>query len=116
MSPSDSWAGWDMSTSATLLATAAHAVNDLPGGPAVRQLNLHPAASKIAGGRVATVAIDSMVFLRPIKVGDIGGIGDDATDPCSSSVIHKTLPHDRPERGEGCCPQHPLPTWSIGKP
>ena len=34
--------------SATLLATAAHAVNDLPGGPAVRQLNLHPAASKIA--------------------------------------------------------------------
>ena len=34
--------------SATLLATAAHAVNDLAGGPAVRQLNLHPAASKIA--------------------------------------------------------------------
>ncbi|MFM7025984.1 MAG: cytochrome c oxidase subunit II [Limnohabitans sp.] len=30
------------------LATAAHAVNDLPGGPAVNQLNLHPAASKIA--------------------------------------------------------------------
>ena len=30
------------------LATAAHAVNDLPGGPAVKQLNLHPAASKIA--------------------------------------------------------------------
>jgi len=30
------------------LATAAHAVNDLPGGPAVNQLNLHPAVSKIA--------------------------------------------------------------------
>ena len=30
------------------LATAAHAVNDLPGGPAVNQLNLHPAATKIA--------------------------------------------------------------------
>ena len=27
---------------------AAHAVNDLPGGPAVRQLNLHPAVTKIA--------------------------------------------------------------------
>jgi cytochrome c oxidase subunit 2 len=27
---------------------AAHAVNDLPGGPAVRQLNLHAAASRIA--------------------------------------------------------------------
>ncbi|RCW76610.1 cytochrome c oxidase subunit II [Pseudorhodoferax soli] len=30
------------------LATAAHAVNDLPGGPAVRQLNLHPPVTKIA--------------------------------------------------------------------
>ena len=29
-------------------STAAYAVNDLPGGPAVRQLNLHPPASKIA--------------------------------------------------------------------
>ena len=28
--------------------TAAHAVNDLPGGPAVNQLNLHPAVTKIA--------------------------------------------------------------------
>jgi cytochrome c oxidase subunit 2 len=31
-----------------LAATAAHAVNDLPGGPAVNQLNLHPAVTKIA--------------------------------------------------------------------
>jgi cytochrome c oxidase subunit 2 len=31
-----------------LLATSAFAVNDLPGGPAVNQLNLHPAATKIA--------------------------------------------------------------------
>ena len=29
-------------------STAAHAVNDLPGGPAVRQLNLAPAVTKIA--------------------------------------------------------------------
>ena len=29
-------------------ATAAHAVNDLPGGPAVHQLNMHPPATKIA--------------------------------------------------------------------
>lgn len=40
---------------ATLLAftaawasTAAYAINDLPGGPAVRQLNMHPAVTKIA--------------------------------------------------------------------
>ncbi|NPC57618.1 cytochrome c oxidase subunit II [Caenimonas soli] len=30
------------------LSPAAHAVNDLPGGPAVRQLNLHPAVTRIA--------------------------------------------------------------------
>jgi cytochrome c oxidase subunit 2 len=34
--------------SATLLATAAHAVNDLPGGPAVNQLNFAAPATKIA--------------------------------------------------------------------
>jgi cytochrome c oxidase subunit II len=31
-----------------LIATAAHAVKDLPGGPAVNQLNFHPAVTKIA--------------------------------------------------------------------
>jgi cytochrome c oxidase subunit 2 len=35
------WAG-------TAVFTLAHAVNDLPGGPAVNQLNLHPAVTKIA--------------------------------------------------------------------
>ena len=30
------------------VATAAHAVNDLPGGPAVNQLNLHPPVTRIA--------------------------------------------------------------------
>jgi cytochrome c oxidase subunit II len=35
------WAG-------TAVFSAAHAVGDLPGGPAVRQLNLHPAVTKIA--------------------------------------------------------------------
>ena len=35
------WAG-------SVAVTTAHAVNDLPGGPAVRQLNLHPAVTKIA--------------------------------------------------------------------
>ncbi|MFM2252043.1 MAG: Cytochrome c oxidase subunit 2 precursor, partial [Pseudomonadota bacterium] len=32
----------------TSLLTQAHAVNDLPGGPAVNQLNLAPAVTKIA--------------------------------------------------------------------
>ena len=33
---------------AASVSTAAYAVNDLPGGPAVNQLNLHPAVTKIA--------------------------------------------------------------------
>ena len=36
---------------AAFSSTAAYAVNDLPGGPAVRQLNLHPAVTKIAEGQ-----------------------------------------------------------------
>jgi len=33
---------------AAWVSTAAYAVNDLPGGPAVNQLNLHPAVTRIA--------------------------------------------------------------------
>jgi cytochrome c oxidase subunit 2 len=33
---------------AAWMSSAAYAVNDLPGGPAVNQLNLHPAVTKIA--------------------------------------------------------------------
>ncbi len=33
---------------AAFVTTAVHAVNDLPGGPAVNQLNLHPAVTQIA--------------------------------------------------------------------
>jgi cytochrome c oxidase subunit 2 len=32
----------------TLLATSAHAVNDLPGGPAVNQMNFHPAVTQLS--------------------------------------------------------------------
>ena len=42
------YAGAVSAFSAACISTAAHAVNDLPGGPAVRQLNLHPAVTKIA--------------------------------------------------------------------
>ena len=35
-------------SAAAWISTAAYAVNDLPGGPAVNQLNLHPAATRIA--------------------------------------------------------------------
>ncbi len=41
-------AGTILVSAAAWASTAAYAVNDLPGGPAVRQLNLHPAVTKIA--------------------------------------------------------------------
>ena len=41
-------AGAIIGFTAAWVSTAAYAVNDLPGGPAVNQLNLHPAVTKIA--------------------------------------------------------------------
>ena len=42
------YAGAILGSLAACISSAAYAVNDLPGGPAVRQLNLHPAVTKIA--------------------------------------------------------------------
>ena len=41
-------AGTALASLSAWISTAAYAVNDLPGGPAVRQLNMHPAVTKIA--------------------------------------------------------------------
>ncbi len=51
----------------------ANANGDIFGGWLVSQMDLAAgvAARKQAHGRVATVAIDTMVFLRPVKIGDI---------------------------------------------
>jgi cytochrome c oxidase subunit II len=46
--PGNLKAGAILGSVAGLVSTAAYAVNDLPGGPGVRQLNLHPAVTKIA--------------------------------------------------------------------
>lgn len=42
------FAGTALASLSAWVSTAAYAVNDLPGGPAVRQLNMHPAVTKIA--------------------------------------------------------------------
>ncbi|MDO8777128.1 MAG: cytochrome c oxidase subunit II, partial [Burkholderiaceae bacterium] len=44
-------AGSALSALALASATSAWAVNDLPGGPAVRQLDMHPAVTKIAAAQ-----------------------------------------------------------------
>jgi acyl-CoA thioesterase YciA len=53
----------------------ANANGDIFGGWMISQMDLAAgvAARKQAKGRVATVAIDAMVFMRPVKVGDIVG-------------------------------------------
>ena len=53
----------------------ANATGDIVGGWMISQMDLAAgvAARMQAKGRVVTVAIDAMVFLRPIKVGDIVG-------------------------------------------
>ena len=53
-------------------ATAAYAVNDLPGGPAVNQLDFHPAASKIAEEQhslhVFMMVLCSVIFVAVFAV------------------------------------------------
>lgn len=51
----------------------ANAEGDIFGGWLVSQMDLAGAvtANRLARGRVATVAIDSMVFLRPVAVGSV---------------------------------------------
>ncbi len=47
--------------------------NDIFGGWVVSQMDLaaEMSARQVAHGRVATVAIDKLVFMRPIEVGDV---------------------------------------------
>jgi len=57
---------------ATSALTAAHAVNDLPGGPAVNQLNLHPPVTKIAADQAwlhwFMLIVCTVIFLAVFSV------------------------------------------------
>jgi len=59
------WAG-------TVTFTVAHAVNDLPGGPAVNQLNLHPPVTKIAEAQAGLhwmmLILCSVIFVAVFSV------------------------------------------------
>lgn len=60
-------AGAIVVSAAAWVSTAAYAVNDLPGGPAVNQLNLHPAVTKVAAEQIwlhwFVMAICLVIFL-----------------------------------------------------
>jgi acyl-CoA thioesterase YciA len=61
---------------------------DIFGGWLVSQMDLAAGvtARKRAKGRTATVAIDAMVFLRPVKVGDIVGFYTEVLSTGRSSM------------------------------
>lgn len=66
----------------------ANANGDIFGGWLVSQMDLAAgvAARKRAHGRVATVAIDAMVFMRPVKIGDIVSFHTDIVSIGRSSM------------------------------
>ncbi|RZU47785.1 acyl-CoA thioesterase YciA [Fluviicoccus keumensis] len=61
---------------------------DMFGGWLVMQMDIAGSitARRLAQGRVATVAIDSMVFLRPVRVGDLMSFHTEVLQTGSSSV------------------------------
>ncbi|MCG8533856.1 MAG: acyl-CoA thioesterase [Pseudomonadales bacterium] len=66
----------------------ANSSGDIFGGWLVSQMDLAGAvrANRLARGRVATVAIDSMVFLRPVAVGSVVSCYTDVKDIGRSSM------------------------------
>lgn len=66
----------------------ANADGDIFGGWLVSQMDLAGAvtANRLARGRVATVAIDSMVFLRPVAVGSVISCYTDVLNIGRSSI------------------------------
>lgn len=66
----------------------ANADGDIFGGWLVSQMDLAGAvtANRLARGRVATVALDSMVFLRPVAVGSVISCYTDVLNIGRSSI------------------------------
>jgi len=63
----------ELSLQTVAMPADSNADGDIFGGWLVSQMDLAGAvlANRLARGRVATVAIDSMVFLRPVAVGSV---------------------------------------------
>jgi acyl-CoA thioesterase YciA len=63
----------DLTLQIVALPSDTNAHGDLYGGWLVQQMDLagSVAASRVAQGKVATVAIDAMAFLRPVAVGSV---------------------------------------------
>ena len=78
----------DLALQITALPRETNGFGDIYGGWLVAQMDLAGTAmaSKIAGGRVATVAIDRMAFLVPVAVGSQLSFYTQALDSGRSSI------------------------------
>lgn len=78
----------DLALQITALPRETNGFGDIYGGWLVSQMDLAGTAmaSKIAGGRVATVAIDRMAFLVPVAVGSQLSFYTQALDSGRSSI------------------------------
>ncbi|MBX9914863.1 MAG: acyl-CoA thioesterase [Pseudomonadaceae bacterium] len=78
----------DLALQITALPRETNGFGDIFGGWLVAQMDLAGTAmaSKIAGGRVATVAIDRMAFLVPVAVGSQLSFYTQALDSGRSSI------------------------------
>ena len=68
---------WDLTVRTIAMPADTNANGDIFGGWVVSQMDL--ADGGIAGverakGRVVTVAVDAMTFIRPVRVGDVLGV------------------------------------------
>ena len=65
--------GGELALQTIAMPRDANYMGDIFGGWLLSQMDLASAvlARRLAGGRVATVAVDSMVFLRPVPVGAV---------------------------------------------
>jgi acyl-CoA thioesterase YciA len=77
---------------------------DMFGGWLVMQMDIAGSitARELARGRVATVAIDSMVFLRPVRVGDLMSFHTEILQTGVSSVQILVEVWLHPAEGEPC--------------
>lgn len=78
----------DLAIQTIVMPKDANANGDILGGWLVSQMDIAAsfAAQKVASGRVVTVAIDSMSFLVPVKVGALVGCYTDVLSIGRSSI------------------------------
>lgn len=102
-SPSEPPAG-DVSLRTIAMPADTNPAGDIFGGWLMAQMDMAAGneASKLAEGRCATVAVDGMAFLSPVKVGDEVSIWATLVKTGRSSMTFHVSAWRRPRTGRGC--------------